>query len=133
MWDALTPPAVDSDRVRLERLARCCTIGDPFGLCGEYSRRPAATRPTASSAHSELASYLVPVRNGMTTLSAKADLSPARDFALGVLIERVRQEEGWPDHPGDHSGVRTGHGTGVSRLCLLERKHEVEDAIYAIA
>jgi len=48
-----------------------------------------------------------------------------------VLTERVRQEEnGWPDQPGDPRGKRTGHGTGPSHLCLLERKHQVEDAIY---
>lgn len=27
-------------------------------------------------------------------------------------------------------GKRTAHGTGASHLCLLERKHQVEDAIY---
>jgi hypothetical protein len=69
----------------------------------------------------------------MVALIAKTAVSPARDFALGVLTERVRQEEdGWPDHPGDPRGRRTGHGTGASHLCLLERKHEVEDAIYAM-
>lgn len=87
----------------------------------------------ASSAHSELESYLVPVRNYMTALIGKAGLSPARDFALGVLTERVRQEEdGWPDHPGPTHGTRTRHGTGHSHLCLLERKHQVEDAIYRV-
>jgi hypothetical protein len=88
----------------------------------------------ASAAHSELGSYLVPVRNYMTALSAKAGISPARDFALGVLTERVRQEEedGWPDRPDNRSGQRTEHGTGAGHLCLLERKHDVENAIYAI-
>jgi hypothetical protein len=86
----------------------------------------------ASAGHSELEPYIVPVRNYMMALGAKAGIAQARDFALGVLTERVRQEEdGWPDHPGDHSGLRKGHGTGASHLCLLERKHEVEDAIYA--
>jgi hypothetical protein len=55
-----------------------------------------------SAAQSELEPYLVPVRGYMTALAAKAGTSPARDFALGVLTERVRQEEdGWPDQPGD--------------------------------
>jgi hypothetical protein len=50
-----------------------------------------------------------------------------------VLTERGRQEEdGWPDQPGDPRGRRTAHGTGDSHLCLLHRKHQVEDAIYAI-
>lgn len=51
--------------------------------------------------------------------------------ALGVLTERVRQEEdGWPDQAGD--GKRTAHGTGNSHACLLETKHNVENALYAI-
>jgi len=67
----------------------------------------------------------------MTALAAKAGLSQARDFALGVLTERVRQEEdGWPDQAGD--GKRTAHGTGNSHACLLETKHHVENALYAI-
>ena len=87
----------------------------------------------ATSAQSELEPYLLPLRNYMTALAAKEGLSPARDFALGVLTERVRQEEdGWPDHPGPPGGRRTRHGTGASHLCLLERKHQVEDAIYAV-
>jgi len=86
----------------------------------------------ASSAHSDLEPYLVPMRNYLTALAAKAGLSPARDFALGVLTERVRQEEdGWPDSPGDRTGQRPAHGTGEDHLCLLERKHQVEDAIYS--
>lgn len=88
----------------------------------------------ASSAQSELEPYLLPVRNYMTALIAKAGVNPARDFALGVITERVRQEEdGWPDQPGDPGGRRTRHGTGASHLCLLERKHQLEDAIYGIA
>jgi hypothetical protein len=87
----------------------------------------------ATSAQSELEPYLLPLRNYMTALAAKEGLSPARDFALGVLTERVRQEEdGWPDHPGPPHGRRTRHGTKASHLCLLERKHHVEDAIYAV-
>jgi hypothetical protein len=87
----------------------------------------------ASAAQQDLSSYLVPVGNYMTALAAKAGLSQARDFALGVLTERVRQEEdGWPNQPGDPSGRRTAHGTGNSHLCLLEVKHLVEIAIYAI-
>jgi hypothetical protein len=90
-------------------------------------------RAAAGSGQSELEPYLVPVRNYMRALSGKAGLSPARDFALGVLTERVRQEEdGWPDQPGDPRGKRSRHGTGPSHLCLLDRKHEVENAIYAI-
>ena len=87
----------------------------------------------ASSGQSDLEPYLLPVRNYMTALASKAGLTPARDFALGVLTERVRQEEdGWPDQPGDPRGKRTPHGTGNSHLCLLERKHQVEDALYAV-
>jgi hypothetical protein len=86
-----------------------------------------------SAGQSEFGPNFVPVRNYMTALAAKVGISPARDFALGMLTERVRQEEdGWPDHPGDPRGLRTGHGTGASHLCLLERKHQVEDAIYQV-
>lgn len=86
-----------------------------------------------SSAQSDLEPHLVPVRNYMTALAAKAGLAPARDFALGVLTERVRQEEdGWPDQAGDPRGKRGPHGSGAAHLCLLERKHQVEDAIYRI-
>jgi hypothetical protein len=86
-----------------------------------------------SSAQSELEPYLVPVRNYVNALAGKTGLTLSRDFALGVLTERVRQEEdGWPDQPGDPRGRRTAHGTGDSHLCLLHRKHQVEDAIYAI-
>jgi hypothetical protein len=87
-----------------------------------------------SAAQSELEPYLVPVRNYLTALATTVGLSPARDFALGVLTERVRQEEdGWPDQPGDPRAKRTAHGSGASHLCLLERKHQVEDAIYGSA
>ena len=86
-----------------------------------------------SAAQSELEPYLVPVRNYMSALIAKTGATPARDFALGILTERVRQEEdGWPDQPGDPGGKRSAHGTGISHLCLLERKHQVENAIYDI-
>lgn len=66
----------------------------------------------------------------MTALAGKAGLSPARDFALGVLTERVRQEEdGWPDQEG--GGKRGPHGAGPDHhICLLKRKHDVEEAIY---
>jgi len=85
----------------------------------------------ASATQQDVGPYLVPVRNYMTALAAKAGLSQARDFALGVLTERVRQEEdGWPDQAGD--GKRTAHGTGNSHACLLETKHHVENALYAI-
>jgi hypothetical protein len=85
----------------------------------------------ASSAQSELEPYLKPMRNYLAALAGAAGAEPARDFALGVLTERVRQEEnGWPDQPGDPRGKRTGHSTGSSHLCLLDRKHQVEDAIY---
>jgi len=85
----------------------------------------------ASSAQSELEPYLKPLRNYLAALAGAAGGEPARDFALGVLTERVRQEEnGWPDQPGDRRGKRTGHGTGPRHLCLLDRKHQVEDAIY---
>jgi len=86
-----------------------------------------------TSAHSDLEPYLVPVRNYTAALAAKTGLSPARDFALGAITERVRQEEdGWPDQPGDPRGTRTPHGTGDSHLCLLARKHEAEDYIYRV-
>ena len=87
-----------------------------------------------SAAQSELDPYLSPLRAYLTALAAKAETSPARDFALGVLTERVRQEEdGWPDQPGEPGGTRTAHGTGRDHLCLLERKHQVEEAIYGVA
>lgn len=87
----------------------------------------------ASSGYSDLESYLLPVRNYITALIEKAGLFPARDFALGVLTERVRQEEdGWPDQQSDPGGKRGAHGTGNSHTCLLERKHQVEDAIYRL-
>jgi len=91
-------------------------------------------REAVSAAHSELEPYMVPIRNYLLALAEKVGLSPARDFALGVLTERVRQEEdGWPDQPGDPRGKRTAHGSETGHLCLLERKHQVEDAIYRIA
>ena len=121
--------------------------GRGLGLCGCFPTRgfPSTEDPldyllyktaetvweAAASAHSELEPYLKPVRNYLTALAGNAGVEPARDFALGVLTERVRQEEnGWPDQPGDPRGKRTGHGTGRSHSCLLERKHQVEDAIY---
>jgi hypothetical protein len=84
-----------------------------------------------SSANSGLDPYLRPMRNYLAALAGTTGVGAARDFALGVLTERVRQEEdGWPDQPGDTHGKRTAHGTGNSHLCLLERKHQVEDAVY---
>jgi hypothetical protein len=66
-------------------------------------------------------------------IAANVGLPPARDFALGVLTERVRREEdGWPDQGDDPGGRRTSRGTGASHLCLLARKHEVEEAICGI-
>jgi hypothetical protein len=88
-----------------------------------------------SSAQSELEPYLAPLHNYLGALTAKAGRTPARDFALGVLTERVRQEEdGWPDQPGteqERAGRRQAHGHPSSHLCLLERKYQVEAAIYA--
>ena len=88
-----------------------------------------------SSAHSELEPYLVPLHSYLDALIGKAGRSPARDFALGVLTERVRQEEdGWPDQPGteeERAGRRQTHGHPGNHMCLLKRKHEVEAAIYA--
>jgi len=76
---------------------------------------------------------LTPVQNYLAALAGNAGTSAARDFALGVLTERVRQEEnGWPDQRADPGGKRGAHGTGASHLCLLESKHLVENAIYAI-
>lgn len=86
-----------------------------------------------SSAQSELEPYLVPLRNYLGALIVKIGVMSARDFALGVLTERVRQEEdGWPDQPGDVGGKRSAHGTGTGHLCLLERKHHVETAIFRV-
>lgn len=85
----------------------------------------------AISGQVDLEDYLRPVRNYMRALIGKAGLSEARDFALGVLTERVRQEEdGWPDQPGE--GKRGPHGSGNRHSCLLERKHEIENAIYEV-
>jgi hypothetical protein len=85
-----------------------------------------------SAAQSRPEPYTLPLRNYLTALIGKTGQNPARDFALGVLTERVRQEEdGWPDQTGDPRGKRTAHGTGNGHLCLLDRKHLVEDAIYA--
>jgi hypothetical protein len=48
----------------------------------------------------------------------------------------VRQEEdGWPDQSGteqERAGRRQAHGHPGSHLCLIERKYQVEAAIYAI-
>jgi hypothetical protein len=70
----------------------------------------------------------------MGALIEKAGHNPARDFALGVLTERVRQEEdGWPDQSGteqERAGRRQAHGHPNAHLCLLDRKHQVEAAIY---
>jgi hypothetical protein len=71
----------------------------------------------ASAAQSELGPYLKPMRNYLIALAGNSGVEPARDFALGILTERIRQEEnGWPDQPGDPRGKRTGHGTGL-RAC----------------
>lgn len=87
----------------------------------------------AASGQAEQESYLLPVRNYMIALIGKAGLTPARDYALGVLTERVRQEEdGWPDQQDDPGGKRGRHGAGNGHTCLLGRKHEVEEAIYAV-
>jgi hypothetical protein len=87
---------------------------------------------TVWAAASDPNSNLVPVRNYLTALAEKAGISAARDFALGVLTERVRQEEnGWPDQQGDEGGRRGGHGSGDSHWCLLAQKHQTEDAIYS--
>jgi hypothetical protein len=88
---------------------------------------------TVWSAVSDSDPNLIPVRNYLAALEEKVGTNAARDFALGVLTERVRQEEnGWPDQKGDAGGKRGAHGSGNSHLCLLESKHEVENAIYAI-
>lgn len=90
-----------------------------------------------SSAQSELEPCLVPLRNYLGALIGKAGRSPARDFAVGVVTERVRQEEdGWPGQPGtedERAGRRQAHGHPHQHLCLLERKHKVEAAIYGTA
>ena len=43
-----------------------------------------------SSANSELGPYLRPMQNYLAALAGQAGTEPARDFALGVLTERVR-------------------------------------------
>jgi len=86
---------------------------------------------TVWSAASDSDPNLLPLRAYLAALAEKAGTNAARDFALGVLTERVRQEEnGWPDQEGDPSGKRGPHGSGDSHWCLIGRKHQVEDAIY---
>jgi len=86
-----------------------------------------------SSAQSELEPYLVFLRNYLGALTAKAGQTPTRDFALGVLTGRVRQEEdGWPDQAGTEqecASRRQAHRHSSSHLYRLERKHQVEAAI----
>jgi hypothetical protein len=107
------------------------TSEQPLGYL--LAKTAQAVWEAASTAHSDPESLLVPFRNYMTALIQKTGISHARDFALGVLTERVRQEEdGWPDQPGDPGGKRGAHGTGNNHTCLLERKHQVENAIYAV-
>lgn len=85
-----------------------------------------------TSPQSDLEPDLAPMRNYLAALAARSGVSAARDFAVGVLTERVRQEEdGWPDSPGGRAGQRPAHGTGEGHWCLLQRKHQVEKAIYA--
>jgi hypothetical protein len=84
---------------------------------------------TVWAAAADYEANFVPVRNYLAALAYKAGTCAARDFALGVLTERVRQEEnGWPGQPGP--GHRASHGGGDSHLCLLDRKRDVESAIY---
>lgn len=84
---------------------------------------------TVWAAASDFEANVVPVRNYLAALAYKAGTAAARDFALGVLTERIRQEEnGWPDQKGD--GKRGPHGSGDSHRCLLDSKHDVESAIY---
>lgn len=103
--------------------------GQPLGYL--LAKTAETVWEAVSAAQSELEPYLPALRNYLGALAAKAGTSHARDFALGVLTERVRQEkDGWPDQPGESGGTRTAHGTGRDHLCLLERKHQVENAIY---
>ena len=68
---------------------------------------------TAWAAASDSEPSLVPVQNYLGALSARVGTGAAHDFALGVLTERVRQEEdGWPDQPGDAGGTRAAHVAG---------------------
>ena len=74
--------------------------------------------------------YLLPVRNCITGLIEKAGLFPARDFALGVLAEGVRQEEdGWPDQQATHaarsSGCAERLGCQAGRLFVVRVKKHV--------
>jgi hypothetical protein len=86
---------------------------------------------TVWSAASDPQPNLVPVRNYLGALCTKAGTNAAHDFALGVLTERVRQEEnGWPDQLGDPGEKRDAHGAGDTHSCLLNQKHQTELAIY---
>ena len=73
-----------------------------------------------SSAQSELEPYLVPLRNYLGALIGKAGRSPGRDFALGVLTERVRQR-GRLARPARHQRRARGapRGSRPSRCALL--------------
>lgn len=86
---------------------------------------------TVWAAASDPAGNALAVGNYLRAISARAGVAAARDFALGVLTERVRQEEdGWPDQPGGTGGKRPAHGADT-HSCLLGNKHEVENIIYS--
>jgi hypothetical protein len=58
-----------------------------------------------------------------------ARLGPGRPHRAGSA-----GRDGWPDQPGteqERAGRRQAHGHPSSHLCLLERKYQVEAAIYA--
>jgi hypothetical protein len=102
------------------------------GEPGGYGVLVVANADAVSSAQSELNPYLVPLCNYLGALIAKVGRSPARDFALDVLTERVRQEEdGWPDQLGTQQ-ERAGRGKLAGILtptcACLDRKHQVEAA-----
>jgi hypothetical protein len=88
----------------------------------------------ASAGQSEVGPYLVPARTYTAAPAAKAGLSQARDFPSACSPSAFFQEEdGWPDHAGDPSGKRSGHGGPLHDThCLLANKSTVEQAIYGI-
>ena len=65
-----------------------------------------------SSAQSELEPYLVPLRNYLGALTAKAGWTPARDFTLGVLTERCGRKK----TAGPTSPARSKNAPDAARL-----------------
>ena len=70
----------------------------------------------------------LPVTAAAITAAARATASTraSSPFAAASAIGSRARPAGRP------RGKRTAHGTGNSHLCLLELKHQVENALYAI-